>query len=308
MLGISVLIIFSVTVLFLCTVGNVVSEEGGLGFSGGGTWTEFEHGWPLVALNREVTNAKSNRLAIFEGNRNWNHLGVAIDGTIVACLFVAIVCVGYYVVRARRPLALSLRMLFAIFLILGIVAAHCKIRLARCAESQESAKWLEHHGFSVEYCYGGPVWLERLFGECVYQLAVFHSVKSAGIYNAEEKYGSEVASSLSRCDRIRELRLDSSHFSQRTIALILQATPLNKLEELSLSHTTACCDVSDSITRFTQLQRLYVNGTPIDDAFLDRIAALPLLEELDVSDTNVTLSKRGIVVRIPSLAVIVHDR
>lgn len=288
----------------VCVAGNVVSEGGGLGVVEASTWIEYEHGWPMVAATRVVVNEHSTRFSLWHGDLEWDSVAIVVDSVVVLSLLMSCGYATWHIARQKKATSWSLRTLIFLVFIVCLVAAHVRMRLVVCKRAQEAARILDRSGCTVEYGYGGPRWLQRLCDDQFTRYSIFDCVRSVGVYGVEEEHGTQVRDALAQCDGIRGVRFDGSPFMPGTLMSILELPSLANLRLLSLSRSRINSDCSRSIVRLVDLERLYLNGTDVDDAFVESLGGLARLKELDLSGTRVTFTAEEISARIPSVRIV----
>jgi hypothetical protein len=246
----------------------------------GGTET-YEHGWPLVFLERHspeggsldlkyVARTRGLRLAsmydIFTGDpryatamegapwldaNNWTFGGthvvytaaVAVDLATASAILASLAAACEW--WKRRRWRYSLRSLLGAFILVAAALGWWRTSMDRYQRQSRAVADIVRKGFEVRWSCDAPVWLDILVGPN--RLRVFHRVTSVSSYNF----------------------------------FIAPAGKRPDLDAVTDADLASFADLSE-------LESLFLDGTRVTDAGLERLHHLTRLRYLDIVGTSVT--------------------
>jgi hypothetical protein len=266
-------------------------------------WTQYQHGWPWVYLDRSSSFNLSDPLnTISRDAIPWLHaacwnMSVPVDGArstrfrpryIAADVLVGmlVICTAgslaeWFRRRRRRVWQVSIReLLIGVLLCAAALGwwryhhdrrkelfdlAHVPADLAGTIVSMREPT----SGAELDFGYAGPGWLVRLVG-----------------LGPLEVFNEPVAARLSEDDPARAIRELSRH--KRLLTHLREITVYHFLSLLRDNEKTAELD-EESIRTLAQLgnlESISILGCRLDDRALDRLAEIPSLRKLDLSECN----------------------
>jgi hypothetical protein len=295
---------------FICFGGTLVDEGGGFGGAGYSRYETWEHGWPAVFLVRRVSDLTSSRYAVWDGSPTFMWPPFALDA--LAFFLVAIVC--WYLARPRsnisREIDTSPR--FALSSLLLFVALACAA-LATIGQALATAKRevaagmaLEGQGHSVTYAYGGPVWLARIVGSHEH-LGSFYTVKEIRLSDSFDDFVNDDVTAKA-CDvlsSVRVMRCDRTHITDEYLHKLLIGRAFHGIEEVSFNETAISGKAFVGLNTLAHLRVLEGAGSQINDEGFKAISMISSIEDIDISDTNVSPAGIRHAVNMPRLARLV---
>ncbi len=267
----------------------------------------FEHGWPLVFLDRFAPPSKSSTtesdfldalggkarlrwasLSDFwpphdgfdEGEPLWlNGNNWRLTGQCVVCwkaglaldlaaaLGIATGVAASYEWWRRRRFRYSLRCLLGVFVLVSLALGWWRTSICRYERESPAVAALRDKGFIVTFCCDAPVWLRILIG--ANHLRPLHRAIELCAPSAQA--------------------IDSGGDPRRiTDSEMQQVQELHQLQFLSLSGTRVTDAGLRRIDALTRLGVLRLDGTRVTDVGLRHIDALTRLEVLELDRTRVT--------------------
>ncbi|PQO43113.1 hypothetical protein [Blastopirellula marina] len=289
---------------WVCFAGELRLQETSV-FCGIGPATvvvqqQWEHGWPLAFRERLSVGPGSHPLAVWDCKHgDWQLFPLVIDVLAFEILL------GVLILAARAPWRLPRRVSLAsaIFGVTAICIAFAVIHNMRSTAKREreiALHWQEI-GYQVRYEYLGPIWLRKLgLAEQLPWLSRVSEINSLSNLNVSlnEYYRYPELADLSR---LRRLDLRSAGMCDEEFVRFAQLRWRWPLEELLISDRRFDGGSFAGCRTMPLLRRVNLSKSGLNDAGFAALAQLRSVEEIDASETKVTVQTVQYALQMPNL-------
>lgn len=282
--GLLLLLVVAILVFF----GHKV-ESGSGTFStpsGGGffSWNRYEHGWPLVFLQRSVSDDRVGGWRLFEGVSAFHPASFLLDlGVLVGAPVLITMLLRAWLAR-RRWYQFSLASLLMLTTAIAGMFAWWEVQKNAYEREAAICTRLEENGHWLEAALPESNWLRTLLTE--ERLTPLQRV--TGIRFSPETTDEQLAAALEHIrnlDGCRDLDLGDTQISDRGLRLL---TTLESIDSLSLAYTKVTEAGVRSLRGRRDLRKLDLEGTQVGNGALAAIASLSELEDLRLANTGIT--------------------
>lgn len=296
------------TTLLLVTAGLAVVCFGGTRTHYGGLYGTWEHGWPLVFLNRDGYH-ESTRYSFWEYPEDFRPWMLLLDVLVFSGLF-GILILGPRLscnrhTKQHRNLAFSLSSLLVAITLCCLLLGNIGYSLAESRRERAVMAKLKQQGHHISSKYIGPVWLARLLGECnTEEESALHGCKGIRVFNytgASDDSLQDLAVAMQSLRYLEQLICGDGHFTDARLKSLAHPNREVHVEIIDCQLTWVTGSMFADPAEWPKLVTVNAGSTLLDDSGFANLSRIPSVVAINASRTKITKKSIAEAAKMPNL-------
>ncbi|WP_254512201.1 hypothetical protein [Anatilimnocola floriformis] len=272
-------------------------------------WFEtWEHGWPGVFLTRGgySTSARYSFWVDVDEFRPWTLL---LDTSVFAAILGVLIIVPYWFRRRSRAqhrgAVFSLFSLFVAVTICCLLLGNIGYSLAQSRNERSAMAKLRKQGHQVEIKYIGPIWLARLQGGInPHQESMLHGCRSVHPHFTKDDSLQDLLAQMRPLRHLERIDFSGCLISDEDLRT-LTIQHCTGLKSLAFKGTFVTGSSFVEPRHWPRLKVVVASDSSLDDAGFDKLAKIPCLQWIEVSNTKITRQSIATAEKMPNLKTFV---